>query len=83
MSIVLNDAPLSRYVALKTKDHIRKTAQEMGTIPMRSHARFAAAVATRLEFLSLISPIRLYLPAARDRAYALSHSVFADHHRRG
>jgi DNA-binding LacI/PurR family transcriptional regulator len=33
VSIVLNDAPLSRYVALKTKDHIRKTAQEMGYHP--------------------------------------------------
>jgi len=33
VSIVLNDAPLSRYVALKTKDHIRKTAQELGYHP--------------------------------------------------
>lgn len=33
VSIVLNDAPLSRYVALKTKDHIRKTALEMGYHP--------------------------------------------------
>jgi LacI family transcriptional regulator len=33
VSIVLNDAPLSRYVAPKTKDHIRKTAQAMGYHP--------------------------------------------------
>jgi len=33
VSIVLNDAPLSRYVARKTKEHIRKTALEMGYHP--------------------------------------------------
>jgi LacI family transcriptional regulator len=33
VSIVLNDAPLARYVAPKTKDHIRKTAQAMGYQP--------------------------------------------------
>jgi DNA-binding LacI/PurR family transcriptional regulator len=30
VSIVLNEAPLSRYVAAKTKDHIRQKAAEMG-----------------------------------------------------
>src|SRR5271165_3584793 len=33
VSIVLNNAPLSRHVALKTKEHIRKTALEMGYHP--------------------------------------------------
>lgn len=33
VSIVLNDAPLSRHVAAKTKEHIRKTALEMGYHP--------------------------------------------------
>ena len=33
VSIVLNDAPLSRHVASKTKEHIRKTAREMGYHP--------------------------------------------------
>ena len=33
VSIVLNDAPLSRYVAAATKEHIRKTAQELGYHP--------------------------------------------------
>ncbi|MBW4037860.1 MAG: LacI family transcriptional regulator [Acidobacteria bacterium] len=33
VSIVLNEAPLSRYVAVDTKNHIRKTAQEMGYHP--------------------------------------------------
>jgi DNA-binding LacI/PurR family transcriptional regulator len=33
VSIVLNDAPLSRYVAAATKEHIRKTAQAMGYHP--------------------------------------------------
>jgi LacI family transcriptional regulator len=33
ISIVLNEAPLSRYVALKTKEHIRKKAAEMGYHP--------------------------------------------------
>lgn len=33
VSIVLNDAPLSRYVAAKTKEHIRKKAGEMGYHP--------------------------------------------------
>ncbi|QNI32255.1 LacI family DNA-binding transcriptional regulator [Alloacidobacterium dinghuense] len=33
VSIVLNEAPLSRYVAAKTKEHIRKIAQAMGYRP--------------------------------------------------
>ena len=33
VSIVLNEAPLSRYVAAKTKEHIRKTAQTLGYRP--------------------------------------------------
>lgn len=33
VSIVLNEAPLSRYVAAKTKEHIRKTAQKLGYHP--------------------------------------------------
>jgi LacI family transcriptional regulator len=33
VSIVLNEAPLSRYVAAKTKEHIRKKAAEMGYHP--------------------------------------------------
>lgn len=33
VSIVLNDAPLSRYVAAKTKEHIRKQADQMGYHP--------------------------------------------------
>ena len=33
VSIVLNEAPLSRYVAARTKEHIRKTAQTMGYRP--------------------------------------------------
>ncbi|HEY6446886.1 MAG TPA: LacI family DNA-binding transcriptional regulator [Acidobacteriaceae bacterium] len=33
VSIVLNEAPLSRYVAAKTKEHIRKTAQALGYRP--------------------------------------------------
>lgn len=33
VSIVLNDAPLSRHVAAKTKEHIRKTALELGYHP--------------------------------------------------
>jgi LacI family transcriptional regulator len=33
VSIVLNEAPLSRYVAAKTKEHIRITAQTMGYRP--------------------------------------------------
>jgi LacI family transcriptional regulator len=33
VSIVLNDAPLSRFVATKTKERIRKTAQSMGYHP--------------------------------------------------
>lgn len=33
VSIVLNEAPLSRYVAAKTKEHIRKTALAMGYRP--------------------------------------------------
>jgi LacI family transcriptional regulator len=33
VSIVLNEAPLSRYVAAKTKEHIRKKADEMGYHP--------------------------------------------------
>lgn len=33
VSIVLNQAPLSRYVAQKTKEHIRKKAAEMGYRP--------------------------------------------------
>ena len=33
VSIVLNEAPLSRYVAAKTKEHIRKTAKELGYRP--------------------------------------------------
>lgn len=33
VSIVLNDAPLSRYVAAQTKEHIRKTAQKLGYRP--------------------------------------------------
>lgn len=33
VSIVLNDAPLSRYVAAKTKEHIRKNADQMGYHP--------------------------------------------------
>jgi len=33
VSIVLNDAPLSRYVAAKTKEHIRKKAAAMGYHP--------------------------------------------------
>jgi LacI family transcriptional regulator len=33
VSIVLNEAPLSRYVAANTKEHIRKTAQELGYRP--------------------------------------------------
>ncbi len=33
VSIVLNEAPLSRYVAAKTKEHIRKKAEEMGYHP--------------------------------------------------
>ncbi len=33
VSIVLNDAPLSRHVAAKTKEHIRKTALDLGYHP--------------------------------------------------
>ncbi|MBV8675299.1 MAG: LacI family DNA-binding transcriptional regulator [Acidobacteriaceae bacterium] len=33
VSIVLSDAPLSRYVAAKTKERIRKTAQSLGYRP--------------------------------------------------
>ena len=33
ISIVLNEAPLSRYVATKTKDHIRQVAKSMGYRP--------------------------------------------------
>jgi LacI family transcriptional regulator len=33
VSIVLNEAPLSRYVAARTKEHIRKTAQSLGYRP--------------------------------------------------
>jgi len=33
VSIVLNEAPLSRYVAATTKEHIRKTAQALGYRP--------------------------------------------------
>jgi LacI family transcriptional regulator len=33
VSIVLNEAPLSRYVATRTKEHIRKTAQALGYRP--------------------------------------------------
>ena len=33
VSIVLNEAPLSRYVAARTKEHIRKTAEELGYRP--------------------------------------------------
>lgn len=33
VSIVLNNAPLSRYVAAQTKEHIRKTAQKLGYRP--------------------------------------------------
>lgn len=33
VSIVLNQAPLSRYVAERTREHIRKTAQAMGYHP--------------------------------------------------
>jgi LacI family transcriptional regulator len=33
VSIVLNEAPLSRYVAARTKEHIRKTAKTMGYRP--------------------------------------------------
>jgi LacI family transcriptional regulator len=33
VSIVLNEAPLSRYVATRTKEHIRKTAKAMGYRP--------------------------------------------------
>ena len=33
VSIVLNDAPLSKYVAAKTKEHIRKKAAEMSYHP--------------------------------------------------
>lgn len=33
VSIVLNEAPLSRYVAAGTKEHIRKTAQALGYRP--------------------------------------------------
>lgn len=33
VSIVLNEAPLSRYVAAQTKEHIRKTAQTLGYRP--------------------------------------------------
>ena len=33
VSIVLSDAPLSRYVATKTKERIRKTAQNLGYRP--------------------------------------------------
>jgi DNA-binding LacI/PurR family transcriptional regulator len=33
VSIVLNEAPLSRYVAAKTKEHIREKAAEMGYHP--------------------------------------------------
>jgi LacI family transcriptional regulator len=33
VSIVLNDAPLSRYVAVKTKQHIREVAKRMGYRP--------------------------------------------------
>jgi DNA-binding LacI/PurR family transcriptional regulator len=33
VSIVLNEAPLSRYVAAKTKEHIRQKAAEMGYHP--------------------------------------------------
>ncbi len=33
VSIVLNDAPLSRYIAAKTKEHIRTVAQKMGYHP--------------------------------------------------
>jgi len=33
VSIVLNEAPLSRYVAAKTKEHIRKIAEEMNYHP--------------------------------------------------
>ena len=33
VSIVLNDAPLSRFIAAKTKEHIRKVAEKMGYHP--------------------------------------------------
>lgn len=33
VSIVLNEAPLSRYVAAQTKEHIRKTAKALGYRP--------------------------------------------------
>ncbi len=33
VSIVLNDAPLSQHVSVRTKEHIRKTAQTMGYRP--------------------------------------------------
>src|SRR5438270_12422032 len=33
VSIVLNEAPLSKNVAARTKEHIRKTAREMGYRP--------------------------------------------------
>jgi LacI family transcriptional regulator len=33
VSIVLNEAPLSRYVAAKTKEHIRKKADQLGYHP--------------------------------------------------
>lgn len=33
VSIVLNDAPLSRYVAARTKEHIRSTAKSLGYSP--------------------------------------------------
>ncbi|HEX4005346.1 MAG TPA: LacI family DNA-binding transcriptional regulator [Acidobacteriaceae bacterium] len=36
VSIVLNEAPLSRYVAAQTKEHIRKTAQTLGYRPNAS-----------------------------------------------
>jgi DNA-binding LacI/PurR family transcriptional regulator len=46
ISIVLNNAPLARYIPAVTKKRIEQAAKKLGTAPTFLPARFAASAAT-------------------------------------
>ena len=49
VSIVLNNAPLARYIPAETKTHIEKTAKKLGYRPNLFARRCGANVATPSE----------------------------------